>query len=291
MNFNIERLQNADTTYIDRLLIDETGLIRCVPADVLRDIKLNDLKVWCVKNAIYIIPTRELIDWLSQMIDGRRAIEICAGKSCLGRHLNIPMTDSYMQASAEMMLYYSSLGQAPIIPPSDVEMIDANDAVIKYQPEVVIGGFVTYRFVGSLTDGGNALGPDEALILRDADYIMVGNLATHGRKPLLACPHEVYEFPWLYGRQLKPELARIWVWKRQNFPYPWPKIPLCLGIPPADVPNPSYVERHCEWCPATIAISEIHVQMLKELKSIVVLCHRCLTAAYGPEFAQQLSAE
>jgi hypothetical protein len=204
---NYRKVQRADTDYLDRLLLVD-GLVRMVPSDTLRGIQPDHLLQWCVAHALYQLPTTELIAWLRDRIAGRRAIEICAGRCCLGRFLQIPMTDNFIQTTIEFQVAYMEMhNQMPCFPPEFVEKLDANDAVVKYDPEVVIGSWVTSHAV-------NEMGPMESLIVQRADYIHVGNIAVHGDKPILKRPHECLYYPWLASRAFDPMLNRIWQWRR-----------------------------------------------------------------------------
>src|SRR3989304_2203041 len=132
----VEILKKADVKYLDRFLLDR-GLVRPVHYEILEQIPRDHFRIWCVKNGVYQMPTCELIAWLQQEINGRSAIEICAGRSCLGRYLGIHMVDNYMHCLPEMNFMYSMLGQQPTQPLDDVERLDANKAVLKYQPQAV----------------------------------------------------------------------------------------------------------------------------------------------------------
>ena len=118
-----EVLDDVDTGYLDELLLDR-GLVRPVRWKKLRRVPQAHLKVWCVRQGVYQLPTCELIDWLKEAIGGRTAIEICAGRSCLGRSLGIPMSDSYLHLHPDMHRMYEILKQTPTQPPDDVERLD-----------------------------------------------------------------------------------------------------------------------------------------------------------------------
>ena len=150
-----EVLDDVDTGYLDELLLDR-GLVRPVRWKKLRCVPQAHLKVWCVRQGVYQLPTCELIDWLKEAIAGRTAIEICAGRSCLGRSLGIPMSDSYLHLHPDMHRMYQILKQTPTQPPGDVERLTANEAVAKYKPQVVIG-----RLGDSIWDRGT--GSNESL--------------------------------------------------------------------------------------------------------------------------------
>jgi len=157
----------------------EDGLVRPIEWDLLRRFPRADIMAWCVKNGVYQVPTWELIDWLKHTINGDPAIEICAGKSCIGRYLGIPMTDSYQQTNPLVALYYATRMQMPAIPPPDVERLDAHQAIAKYRPKIVIGAWVTKH--SWIRNQGNYWGVHEEQILRaGCTYIHIGNDDPHG---------------------------------------------------------------------------------------------------------------
>ena len=100
-----EVLDDVDTDYLDQILLDR-GLVRPVRWKKLRRVPYAHIKTWCVRQGIYQLPTWELIEWLKEAIGGRTAIEICAGRSCLGRHLGVPMSDSYLHLHPDMQRMY-----------------------------------------------------------------------------------------------------------------------------------------------------------------------------------------
>jgi hypothetical protein len=200
----------ANVDYLDDLMLDKDGSVKPIESAKLDAIPLDHIRIWCGKNAIYQICTVELVEWLKNEIAGRNAIEIGAGVGGIGKALGIHSTDSYMQTNEAVAQYYKALGQKPTQPPSYVEKIDANDAVDKYKPEVVVGAFITHRHTGG--DVGNAFGPLEEQIINKATYIHVGNINVHKSKPILALPHKEYTFPWLRTRCANQSLNRIWIW-------------------------------------------------------------------------------
>lgn len=207
-------LAEAETSYLDDLLLDPDSHIKAIPSSDLSEIPEEHLMLWCLRNAIYQIPTHELIQWLSSLIAGRQAIEIGSGKSGIGKALGIRSTDSYMQTMPEVRAYYELMGQPIVNPPDYVEKIDAESAFHKYNPQVVIGSFITHRWREGYSQG-NAYGPNEESFL-GAEYIHIGNKVTHRAKPILNVPHEEYHFPWLRSRAINQLQNVIWVWKQQN---------------------------------------------------------------------------
>ena len=108
------------------------------------------------------------------------------GSSGIGRALGIHATDSYMHQIPEVRTLYMGWQQTPTDPPPYVQKIEANAAVKKSDPEVVLGAFVTQRWQPGCKEG-NAYGPLEEEWLDDGKvYIHVGNLNVHGRNAFSA---------------------------------------------------------------------------------------------------------
>lgn len=212
-------MPNRNVDYLDTTLLDKMGLLRVLPAKTLRAIAYPDLQLWGNKRGVYVFPTVELIDWLRAKIGGRTAIEIGAGHGAIGRALDIPRTDSYVQLSAEMKVYYTIHGQKPTEPPPDVLKFEASAAVANYKPQVVLGGFITQLYQpGDENEpkiGSSVFGVDELAIYEQVEtYIVVGNMGPHKDKRLFAKPHEKMYFDWIVTRSLNMENDRIFVWDR-----------------------------------------------------------------------------
>lgn len=203
----------SDIGPVDKLMVRPDGLLNVVPSWKLKEFPLPILQLWGVRRGVYQFPTEELLEWLSTQIAGRKAIEICAGNGVLGRELGIPATDSYMQAGPAVAAYYMSLGQHPITPPLDVERFDANKAVDHYQPDVVIGSWVTQLWREGDVEGSVG-GVDETAIIGVADYIHIGNAGPHGHKRIRNKTYTRYRFDWLVSKAREPSLNIIDVWER-----------------------------------------------------------------------------
>ena len=212
---NPQVLPNEDVDYIDDILLIN-GILQVVSAATLAELNQIHLVIWGNKRGVYCFPTIELIEWLKEKIAGRKAIEICSGTGAIGRALGIVSTDSYIQTTPEMIAYYRLAGQIPIFPPIDVKKFEANEAVDYYKPQVVLGSYITQKFLPGdeqTKTGSSVYGVDElAMLPKIETYIAVGNSSTHGDKRLLKLPHERFCFPWIYTRSLKPELNEIVVW-------------------------------------------------------------------------------
>ena len=211
-------MERVDVSYLDEILLDSEGFLKPVSASQIADVEQTHIAQWCTLNAIYQLPTIELIEWLKNAIGDRTAIEICAGKSGIGKALGIVSTDSYSQTLPELRSYFA-LAQVPIVePPEYVKKMDANVAVTSYKPKVVIGSFVTQKFQEGDAEnniGSNIYGPDESDILALAEtYIHVGNEITHKDKRILARPHESFSFDWVRSRAFNKDKNVIWVWNK-----------------------------------------------------------------------------
>lgn len=223
-------LAHRDITYIDEQLLDQSApreeyRLRVVPSRIYEGIPHGDLQYWCAVRAFYGLPTTELVAWLSDQIGGRCTIEVGSGTGALGRALGIPRTDSFNQQQPDVALLYALSGQQVIAYGSDVERLEALDAVKKYRPKVVVGQWVTEYVAPGETPGpggGSVYGLKERDILAqpcvDA-YVVVGNSSIHGLKSIAReVPQgwalKTYRFPWVWSRATKPEMNCIMVWSR-----------------------------------------------------------------------------
>lgn len=219
----VQKAQVVDTTGMDvaplnELLFDSNGLLKAVPAETLQAFPHNLLRVWCTINGVYQLPTVELINFLIPYTSGRSAIEICAGNGSIGRLLGIPRTDSYMQQLPEMKKFYKSLKNETTDPPPDVEKLDCKGALEKYNPEVVVGCFVTQKWLSDIDTikygGGSVVGVmEEAIVNRAKIYIKVGNNNVHGKARITKRPHQELFFPWLVSRAEDQTQNRIYLWE------------------------------------------------------------------------------
>ena len=208
-------LPEIDVDVFDKMLLQPDGKLRLMPAAELLTLSVEALQAWCVQRARYQLVTVELIEWLKPFVVGRKALEIGAGMGDLGHHLGIPMTDSAVQVEKkdELLLGIFQLAkQAPTDPPPDVERIDAEAAVIKYKPEVVIGAWITQKWHEG-DARGSVYGPEEIRIVRAVDcYIHIGNRKVHCDKRILKLKHKEHRPPGLVSRGFDPSGNIIWSW-------------------------------------------------------------------------------
>lgn len=209
-------LKDQDVSALTKKILSN-GELQILPASEYRQFSQEQISLFCVKNALYGLPTTELIDWLKEKIGNRKAIEIGAGNGSLGRALGIPMSDSYLQEDPAIKAYYQRVMQPTIKYGSDVERLSYKEAIVKYKPEVVVASWVTQLWRDHSDDGnGNMHGLDEEWILENvACYIHIGHANTHGRKRILKLPHEAVTFDWLFSRALSRDSCVIYIWDRK----------------------------------------------------------------------------
>jgi hypothetical protein len=197
-------------------LLDAEGFLTMCHAKEYDSILPQALRLWCHKYGRYGLPTIELVHWLEDRIANRRAIEIGAGAGDLAHVLAIPATDNRMQEWPAIRWHYEMTGQPVIRYPDFVQNLDALDAVRQYSPDVVIASWVTEWIDPALPPpetGGNAWGVKEDEILTTGcTYILIGNLKIHGRKKIMAEPHDEFALPFLRSRATYPQLDRVWIW-------------------------------------------------------------------------------
>ena len=198
------------------VLDPRTGRLRLLPASFWKALDPELVMRFATVTARWCIVTAELVEWLRERIAGRKAIEIGAGNGDLGFHLGIPQTDSRAHQHDPLVQKRAlELGHPLTSPPPDVIKLDALAAVHAMRPEVVVAAWVTQH--GSSRDGADQsyyLAVRETTIVREVDYILIGNQSAHGRKRILALPHTEHAPEWLVSRAFHPERDRIWVWKR-----------------------------------------------------------------------------
>lgn len=218
-------VDRSDVKYLDAEILNEAGRVRASPASTFRGYDSLHLLQWCTERGRYGLPTAELVDFLRERIDGRKAIEVGAGMGDLGYHLGITMTDSCIQQKHKqnktqfgqfVRAMYSMSRSTETKPPPDVLRMDAETAVRKLKPAVVVASWLTQKYRnGDPPDfGASVWGADENYILQNcALYIFIGNEHTHRDKRILAKPHETHKPDWLVSRALRPEQNVIWIWE------------------------------------------------------------------------------
>lgn len=214
-----------DVFGIYELLIDpENDRVRRLPAAEVLGVGMDKFRFLCNATARYFWPTVEVLDWLTEQIGGRTAIEIAAGQGDLGFHLGIPMSDSYIQQTPGFKKLAALHGPlvVPTDPPADVEKLECLAAVRKYQPQVVVAAWLTERYDERKHKTASAKafieGADEEEILRSGieTYILIGNRRSHGEKSILQYPHEEFVLDGHVSRSADQEANVIYVWHAKD---------------------------------------------------------------------------
>lgn len=228
-------------------IVGKDGKIYPIPYSLIENDTLDTLNFVMQALGLYTFPTLELCEWLSSQIDDNpelephTAIEICGGTGWIGRQLGIPSTDVKNMENPvvqDVMLEQASM---PTIYADDVETLEASDAVKKYQPEIVIGSYVTSKQLVDKIDRKRAMtvgfklpyggvieqnlmdlarkevkvGVDVKGICRKVyKVILVCNMRTHRNESYISLPHQSFSFPWLVTRGDKSQ-ARILVFENK----------------------------------------------------------------------------
>lgn len=229
-------------------IVGKDGKIYPIPYSLIENDTLDTLNYVMQALGLYTFPTLELCEWLSSQIDDNpefephSAIEICGGTGWIGRQLGIPSTDVKNMENPlvkDVMLEQASM---PTIYADDVETLEASDAVNKYQPDIVIGSYVTSKQLVDKIDRKRAMtigfympsfhgvieqnlmdearkevkvGVDVKNICRKVyKVILVCNMRTHRNESYVSLPHQTLSFPWLVTRGDKSQ-ARILVFENK----------------------------------------------------------------------------
>lgn len=198
-------------------LVMKDGRFFPIPFSVADQFPQEKISAFCHKHALYQFPTIELMQFLKHEIGSSKCIEIGSGNGCVGRSLQIKMTDNKMQERKDVRKIYAASGQPVITYGNDVEELDAVDAIKKYKPETVLACWVTHKWKDGMMTG-NMYGIEEEKMFDHGvkKYIHVGNEATHFEKPILNNPAlklsvKRYSFPWLISRSMKRDQNVIYV--------------------------------------------------------------------------------
>lgn len=214
MEKNAQIIERVDTSEIKKVAMPE-GLLIALPYSYYKQFPFTTLLNFMHENGFYCLPTTELMEWFKANIEGT-TIEIGAGNGCIGRSLKVLATDNKIQTWPHIRQYYLTMGQPVITYPEDVVEFDALKAVSFFEPNTVIGSFVTHKFDEN-TRTGNAFGVDmRALMAKVSKLILVGNTVTHADNPLMKDKHDALYFDWLITRANDQSKNRIFVWKKGN---------------------------------------------------------------------------
>lgn len=228
MTMNIQKITNlmpgASVSILDPRnirdisldVLDEKGQLRIVSSSYYRNTTPSERALLGHQNALYGLPTLELVRWIKNYIAGRTAIEIGAAHGLLAKAIGIPATDSFMQDDQAIRAIYQAAGQKTVPYGTHVEKLSAAEAIAKYKPQVVVASWVTHLWTPERHEaGGNAFGVDEEAILDNADaYVFIGNHNTHKGKSIWSRPNRFIEQDFVYSRSLNADGDFLCVWEK-----------------------------------------------------------------------------
>ena len=204
---------NVDISKLENLIKGDNFEIK--PYEWFKQFSDNQIKYFLLKEAMYVLPTEELINFLDKEL-GDDAIEIGSGRGFIGKELGMVCTDSKLQEREDIKLQYLLMGQPVIKYPKYVKKMDANTAVNTLKPEVVLGCFVTHKYRKETGDG-NYWGVNfETLLKKVKKLILVGNLEIHKNNPIMSLPHKEIFLEGLITRAVDQSKNRIFIWENAN---------------------------------------------------------------------------
>jgi hypothetical protein len=195
-----------------------SGRQRIMPASYWAGTTRVERALFGRNHGVYLLPTIELVDRLTELIGDRTAIEVGAGDGVLAQALGIPATDSMQHAKPPWRDQYVPARLGPPVPygPNVIDM-DAATAVRVFQPQVVIGCYVTWK--DRPGGAGNEAGVDELDVLAHCDtYVFVGHDHVHRNSALWSQPHTIEYPPYVYSRAVAEGRHFIGVWPGRNHP-------------------------------------------------------------------------
>ena len=210
----IQIIDKVDTARIRKAVMNGWQ-IKILPRVYWSQFTWQEIRTLMHETGTYVLPTYELLEFLSNEREGLKTIEICAGNGFIGRNLGIPVTDSCVQRDNKALaMVYAAAGQPTIKYPKDIIKAEANEAVSRFHPECVIACYATHKDMPGRPQTGFAYGVDyERLLPRVKKLILVGNLLTHGTNPIMSVPHRELEMDWLVTRSSNSEANRIFIWE------------------------------------------------------------------------------
>jgi hypothetical protein len=189
------------------------------PMSSARYLKHNTgtLALWCKFAGLHGITTLELLDWLRTEVGDAKAIEIGAGRGILGMAMGWPQTDAkILETYPHVKMYYEAHKECTAPLPPRVQKFEALEAVSHFQPEVVVGSWITQK--SDVPGNGSMYGVEEdKLLKRIRKYIVIGNRKTHQNKDICKLPHKQLHFNWIVSRSVSPSDNVIYIWNNPEY--------------------------------------------------------------------------
>lgn len=212
---NITIMNRINLTKIERFLF-KNGEYQIPYTEDLLKFSHMEIVQFANKYAMYTLPTLELVDWFQKMIGDAKAIEIGSGCGVLGKGIGIRCTDNFCQERQDVKAYYNLVNQPTISYGKHVEKRDAEWVACKWQPDIIVGSWITHKWVDDDIQG-NYWGPDEEILLDNChEYIMLGHEKIHRRKPIMKHNPLVIkseDCPWYVSRSVEPKGNCIYIWR------------------------------------------------------------------------------
>lgn len=208
----------ANRDRLDEYLLGPDGLLKILPAAAYESIPPHFKALWCKEMGYHLLPTVELVDWLRKEIGAAAAIEICAGSGVLGRALGVPSIDWDVCARFPVakMFYKIHAHEATPMIGAHCERIEAMEALAKYRPKVVFGGYITQRVYPGEPDTmpGSMYGVEERALIRCVErYIVISTRTTQCNKRIFRQVHREISPSWLITRHPDPTAPLISIWE------------------------------------------------------------------------------
>lgn len=199
-------------------VLDADGWLRILPASYWASTTPAERALFGHRHAAYGLPTIELVEHLRGVIGDRTAIEIGAGSGVLADALGIIGTDNYQQEIPRYRDAILAAGQPVVKYGPGVVPMDAARAIRHYQPDVVIGCWVTHRYDPARHwAGGNEIGVDEEDVLANCrEYVFIGNERVHAGKKIWPREHTIEYPPFVYSRAQNGTRDFICTWKGER---------------------------------------------------------------------------
>lgn len=171
-------------------------------------------------SGVYQYITIELCEFLKQLICDKKTIEICAGHGAIGKYLGIPSIDRKLMIK-EAKEYYSQFKQLKTIDyPNHIIEMTANQALKFYNPEIVIGSWVTQKYISKKDIDASIYGVEEEKIIDKCEmYIHIGNKNVHGTKRINKTPHYLIKADFLFSRAINSDLNEIRIYTKKEIDF------------------------------------------------------------------------
>lgn len=206
-------IENTDTSDI-RKMAYKNGEFQILPYSAWAQHDPVAIRLFLHEEALYSIPTEEVVEFIDELIGEHTAIEIGAGHGLWGRELDIPLTDSKLQERPEVKLMYLMAKQPLIKYPQDIIKLRASDAIKRFKPHTVFASYFTPICEGAKYMEGDEVYRDDERLFPNwgvKRYIKIGSINTHGNNPLMKLAHEEHNPIELITRAEKVN-QRIFIW-------------------------------------------------------------------------------